>query len=189
MASIALDSAYRRITVREFLEMDFGDARAELDDGIIYMMAGGSEQHSRLAGNIFAFLRTRLRGSGCRPYGSDFAVRTGEATVRLPDVSVHCGHPTAPENARKQLLADPTAVFEVLSPSTASIDQKAKLEEYRSLAGMQDIVLVDPDKRRIRHVRRNGDGDWVDGWLAPGSDVTLGSLGFSLPEAEIFADD
>jgi Uma2 family endonuclease len=189
MASIALDSAYRRISVREFMEMDFGDARAELDDGIIYMMAGGSEQHARIAANILISLGPRLRGSGCRAYGSDFATQTGEATVRLPDVSVHCGNPSAPENRHKRLLGDPKVVFEVLSPSTASLDQKAKLEEYRSLEGMHDVVLVDPDSRRIRHVRRNDDGDWVDGWLAPGSDVMLHSLGIMLPEAEVFTDD
>jgi hypothetical protein len=64
MASIALGSAYRRISVREFLEMVFGDARAELDDGIIYMMAGGSEQHARITANILIFLGPRLHGSG-----------------------------------------------------------------------------------------------------------------------------
>lgn len=88
MASIALDPAYRRVAVEDFLAMDFGGARAELDDGVILMMAGGSEVQSRVAGNIFAYLRVALRGTGCRPYNSDFATQTGERTVRLPDVSV-----------------------------------------------------------------------------------------------------
>jgi hypothetical protein len=39
MAAIALDPAYRRVSVEEFLKMDFGGARAELEDGLIYMMS------------------------------------------------------------------------------------------------------------------------------------------------------
>jgi hypothetical protein len=51
MNTVALDPAYRRISVEEFLAMDFGDAKAELEDGLIYMMAGGNEAHARIAGN------------------------------------------------------------------------------------------------------------------------------------------
>lgn len=189
MASVLLDPAYRRVSVREFLALDLRGARAELDQGIIYMMARGSEEPARIAANIVAFLRPRLRGSGCRAYGSDFAARTGEDTVRLPDVSVHCGDPSAPENAHKQLLGDPVVVVEVLSPSTASLDQKVKLEEYRSLEGTRDILLVDPAARRVRHVRRSPAGDWTDGWLASGADVMLVSIGVTIPHTEIFADD
>ena len=189
MVSIALDSAYRRVSIAEFLAMDFGGAKAELEDGIIFMMAGGSEEHARIAANIIMTLGPRLRGSGCRPYGSDFATRTDEGTIRFPDVSVYCNDPAAPENKRKQLLGDPAAVFEVLSPSTAAHDQRVKLEEYRGLAGLGDIVLVDPVSERIRHVRRNADGDWVDGWLSPGAELALGSLGVTLQAADIFAAD
>lgn len=169
--------------------MDFRGARAELEQGIIFMMAGGSEEHSRIAANILVFLNPKLRGSGCRAYGSDFAARTGEDTVRLPDVTVHCGNPSAPENARRKLLGDPVVVVEVLSPSTASLDQKVKLEEYRSLPGTKDILLVDPASRRVRHIRRNEAGDWVDGWVAAGVDVLVSSIGIALPHVEIFADD
>lgn len=189
MASIALDPAYRRISVEEFLEMDFQGARAELDDGLIYMMAGGSEAHSRIAANIVAYLMTKLRGTGCRPYGSDFGARTGEQTVRLPDVSVYCNNPSAPENQRKQLLGDPQIVVEVLSPSTSSLDQKVKLEEYHGLAGVREILLIDPEQERVRLVSRTGPGDWTDSWLESEMDVALSSLGFTIPHAEIFARD
>ena len=189
MATLALDPAYRRVSVREFLDMDFGAARAELEDGVIYMMAGGTEQHARIAGNIFAFLFVALRGSGCRPYGSDFAVRTAEFTVRLPDVSVYCDNPSAPENAHRKLLGDPRVVFEVLSPSTSAKDQKVKLEEYRALDGTRDVVLIDPDQQRIRRVYRTSDGIWHDGWLASGEDLHLPALDLAIPHAEIFARD
>lgn len=188
MASVALDPAYRRISVEEFLDMDFGGAPAELEDGLIYMMAGGTEAHSRVTANILVQLSIRLRGSGCRPYGPDFAIRTAERTVRLPDVSVYCNDPAAPGNERKKLLGDPPVVFEILSPSTFSYDQIVKLEEYRCLPGVQEIVLVDPIKERVRLIRREGVG-WEDDWLSAETDLSLASLSITIPHAEIFARD
>lgn len=169
--------------------MDFGGAKAELEDGLIYIMASGSEEDARVSANLLAYLHRALRGSGCRPYGSNFATRTDQRTVRLPDVSIYCNNPGAPENARKKLLGDPHVVFEVLSPSTSSHDQKVKLLEYRALAGVQAIVMVDTSGERVRIVRRVVGDDWADTWLAAGSDVSLPSLGLTLPHAEIFARD
>jgi Uma2 family endonuclease len=189
MAQVALDPAYRRISVEEFLDMDFGDAKAELEDGLIYMMAGGGEAHARIAANLIMAIGPRLRGTGCRPYGSDFAARTAERSVRFPDVSIYCNNPADPANAKKKLLGDPQVVFEVLSPSTSRHDQKTKLGEYRELAGIREIAFIDPDSERIRLVRRTGETGWADDWLQPGEDLHLPSLGLTIPHAEIFASD
>lgn len=189
MAEHALDPAYRRVEVDEFLDMDFGGAKAELEDGVILMMAGANEAHARIVANIIMSIGPKLRGTGCRPYGSDFAARTEERTVRFPDVSVYCNDPGAPNNAAKQLLGDPQVVFEVLSRSTASHDQLVKLAEYRELAGIREIVFVDPRTERVRLIARTARGGGSDEWLDVGEDVMLGSLGVVLPAADLFARD
>lgn len=183
-----LDPAYRRISVEEFLDLEFFGAKAELEDGLIFMMAGGSPDHALIAGNILTFLRTKLRGSGCLPYGSDLAVRTGERSTRFPDVSVYCRTLSDEERSQK-LIGDPQLVFEVLSPSTASLDQKTKLPEYQGLAGVQEIVFVDLVAERVRLVRRTHREGWADNWLEHGADVQLPSLGLTMPHADIFARD
>ncbi|UZK69109.1 Uma2 family endonuclease [Sphingomonas sp. S1-29] len=188
MAKVALDPAYRRIDVDEFLSMHFGDAKAELEDGLIYMMTGGSQAHARIAGNVYFALRLALRGTGCMPFNSDCAVQTGTQTIRYPDVAVYCGDPGRPANDGKKLLGDPMLIVEVLSSSTASYDQSVKLAEYRELPGTTDILLVDPQQERVRHVRRTATG-WVDDWLPSGTDVALPSLATTLPLAQIFARD
>jgi hypothetical protein len=40
---------YPLLTAKEFLEFDFGDLKAELDNGVIRMMAGGRSATLRLA--------------------------------------------------------------------------------------------------------------------------------------------
>ena len=184
MATIALDPAYRRVSVREFLAMDLGDAKAELVDGMILMMAGGSPRHAAIAANLIASLGNRLRGSGCRPYGSDLAVRTGEASIRFPDVSVYCREDFATDTGDAKLLGIPRVVFEVLSPSTASNDQITKLAEYRALAGVAGVVFVDPENERLRLVEPGAARE--SAWLPSGSDLELPMLGINLPHAEIF---
>ncbi len=189
MASVALDSAYRRVSIEEFLRMDFAEAKAELIDGVIFMMAGAASEHNLVAGNVFAALRTRLRGSGCRPYGSDQAVKTGTDTIRYPDTSVFCGTSAFPEEAGQALLGDPTLVIEVLSPSTTQNDSHEKLPEYCALSAMKCVVLIAPEGERIRKVERSADCGWTDRWLRQDESLSIVALQIEIERGEIFARD
>ena len=184
MATSASNPAYRLASVREFLVMDLGEAKAELVDGMILMMAGGSPRHAAIAANLTIALGNRLRGTGCRPYGSDLAMRTGEASIRFPDVSVYCRNDLGAETGEPKLLGVPRVVFEVLSPSTASNDQITKLAEYRRLPGLTAVVFIDPETELARVVDTATERDAA--WLPAGSDLDLPMLGISLPHSEIF---
>lgn len=188
MSRLALDPAYRRLSVAEFMEMSFGDSRAELVDGLVYMMTGGTEAHSRVATNIAVSLGGQLRGSGCRTYNSDLAVRTGEASVRYPDLSVYC-RDSASIDPHAKLIGDPVVIVEVLSPSTAALDQRDKLMEYRALDGVRVLLFVDPETERVRVVRRTAPDGWTDNLLFKGDDIPLPEVGAILIAADIFAKD
>lgn len=82
---------YPPLTAEEFLDIDFGERKAELDNGVIRMMAGGTARHARVQLNILVSLARRLRGTGCTPYNSDMAARTRDYSIRYPDVTVYCG--------------------------------------------------------------------------------------------------
>ena len=169
--------------------MDFHGAKAELDDGIIYMMTGGNRAHSRIAANLIVALGNRLKGSGCAPYDSNFGLRTAEQTVRYPDVSVYCDHPTAQANDFEKLIGEPRIVVEVLSPSTSSFDQKVKLAEYQALPHILEIIFVDPQQERIRAVRRTGSRGWSDTWLEDDEALQLSSVNVAIEHVEVFARD
>ena len=188
---MATDPYQRLLTADEFLRIDWGsDVKAELDRGVVRMMAGGSRAHDRVQTNVVAFLRPALRGSGCRPSGSDMGVRTNAGSVRYPAVRVPCG-PAGPADDASRAVDDPCVLVEILSPSTAALDRGVKLDEYRALASVDTILLVDPEAERVRVVQRTGRDP--DGWsdvdhIRP-HDVPLPALGVTIPHAEMFARD
>ena len=188
MASLFAPPHPRLLTVEEFLQIDFGPGlKAELDRGVIVMMAGGTRDHARIQGNLIRFLGNALRGTGCRPYGSDMKVRTHEMSVRYPDVTIDCGAPG--DTGEDEFLRAPRVIVEVLSPSTRDKDAGVKLDEYRSLPTVETIMLVDPQAERCRVVQRIGPGAWSDIMHATPADIELLTLRLILPHDEIFARD
>ncbi|WP_009633704.1 Uma2 family endonuclease [Synechocystis sp. PCC 7509] len=76
----------------QYLQMEeTGFVKHEYIDGQIYAMAGASDAHVTIAGNLFALLRSHVRGSDCRVYISDMKAPI-EALNRFyyPDVMVSC---------------------------------------------------------------------------------------------------
>jgi Uma2 family endonuclease len=174
----------------DFLEIDFGpDRKAELDRGFIRMMAGSTRAHARVQANFMGELGSKLRGSGCRPYGSDMAIRIDDYSVRYPDVSVVCGDLANPADDKQKAFDAPVVIIEVLSPSTSAYDQDVKLKEYQSLASVDTILFADPDSERCRIVQRIGPHGWRDERFDDPIDVALPALNLTLRHAEIFARD
>lgn len=183
------DPAYRKITTEEFLSIDFGtDRRFELEDGVIVMMTGGTVAHGWIKGNIFAWLRSRLRGGLCRPFDSDVGVRISDTELRFPDVSVRCGEISLDEMRLIKMIDDPMTIVEVLSPSTTTLDQGTKLEEYKRIASVRTIAFVDPVGEMCRTVERLDDG-WLDHIFSGKRGIPIPTLDLVIPHDEIFARD
>lgn len=181
--------AFKPLTVEEFLAIRFPpDVKAELADGVIVAMAGGTRRHAEVQSNIMLALGRRLRGTGCKPFGSDLGIRTADHGLRYPDVSILCGG-SSPDDDGQRASADPRIIFEILSPSTAAIDQGEKLLEYQALASVDTIVFVDPAAQVVRVVQRLGAQSWRDDRFVGEDDISLPSLNVMLPRVEVFARD
>jgi Uma2 family endonuclease len=185
---MATDPFYTKLTVDEFLAMDFGDRKVELVDGVIYSMTGGRRSHMRVQGNILSYLRQALRGSDCSAY-ADFGVKVGDNTAYYPDVSVECGRPDLGLQDDDLLAQRPTVLIEVLSPTTRNHDEKTKLPQYLEIDSVDTVALVDPDAETIRVVQRLGPAAWKNELLATTGDLHLPLPGVTIPRAEIFARD
>ena len=176
------------LTVEEFLEIEFPpDTKAELDNGVIRMMAGGTLRHAEVQANIMRYMGNALKGSGCKPFGSDLGVRTNDLALRYPDITVVCGNQSSDDESKA--IGDPRAVIEVLSSSTRAVDLGTKLIEYRAIASVTTILFVDPATETVRLIERTGPTAWTDEDFASGADVVLADLDITLPHAEIFSRD
>ena len=187
----------RRWTKEDFFawldEGHGGDYRWELVDGgpkaITYgepphMMANPSVEHGIVVGNLSRMLGNLLRGGPCRPFTGDYATETFDNQLRLPDVLVDCGDRRRGERSARS----PTVVLEVLSPSTRGTDTFAKLEEYKRVETIGNIVIMEPLVPDIAVWTREGDG-WAYARITdPDASLELSALGVSLPLAEIYED-
>ncbi len=175
------------ITVEQFLAIvwDDSDAKAELDNGVIRMMAGGSGAHGRIQSRLIGTLFAKLRGTGCTPYGSDTGLRTHDLSLRYPDISVYCGR-DGPDNDHLQAFDDPKLVVEILSPSTKRRDIERKLPEYRAVPGLRHILYIDPETETVRLFTRTGLRAWNEAEFSDGEQVELTEFGFALVWSDIF---
>lgn len=163
------------------------ERRYELIDGVAVMMTGGTQGHALIAANLIAALRPHLRGSPCRPSGSDMRVPIpGTGNSRYPDVTVDCG----PFDRRSHDAARPTVVFEVLSDSTGWFDQTRKLRDYDSVASIRCYVCISQSEPRVLVWRRDGSGRLIpDAVLTDGSlRLDLEGLAVALPLADIYEE-
>lgn len=150
-----------RASVEEYLAYDLAnEGRHEFLNGEILAMAGASDAHVVIHGNLQFLAGRHLRGGPCRPLGPDLRVFVGEAGNYLyPDLVVVCG-PREYASTNPPSLLNPKVVFEVLSPSTEALDRGAKAAHYRLRASVEAYVLICSDRRSVEVQVRNPDGTW-----------------------------
>ena len=139
------------------LEND-SNVKHEFVDGRVYAMAGGTPEHSAIAMNVGTLLNVALGTRRCRVFNSDLRIFIRASKVgTYPDVSVVCGQvELASEDRHGQSALNPTVLVEVLSPSTSAYDQGEKLDYYKQIPSLQEVMLVHHDVHRVVVWRRTG---------------------------------
>lgn len=145
----------------------------EFHCGEVFAMAGGSPRHNLLASAMMVALAAATREHGCRVLSSDQRI-AAEPQKRYvyADAVVVCGAPQT-EPGASDVLSNPTAVVEVLSPSTEAYDRGVKSRAYRRLPSLSDYLLVSQTEPRIEHYRRDNDGSWRFFEYEAGDVITL----------------
>jgi Uma2 family endonuclease len=177
---------YGEISVEDYLngELD-SPVKHEFLGGVIYSMAGATNAHNRIAGNVFGGLFSRLRGNKCQPFNSDTKVRIKLPThVRFyyPDAMVVC-RPNPPLDTFHD---EPAVVIEVASHHTRRIDAGEKRDAYLAIPSLEIYMLIEPDRPHVTVWRRRPDGfvrEVSDGLDAA---VAIPSIGVAFPLADIY---
>jgi len=147
------------ISVEEYLQGErLSEIRHEYVAGYVYAMAGASDDHNRIAGNIFGFLHQSLRGKRCEAFINDMKLKLAQFDAfYYPDVLVSCD----PSDAAKYFHERPTVVFEVLSPETERIDQNEKRKAYAAIESLKTYVLVSQERFEATVLRKTSEGAWT----------------------------
>lgn len=159
--------------------------RHEYVAGEVFAMAGATEEHATIAGNLFALLHAQVRGGPCRVYIADMKLRVEAADAFFyPDVFVTCDARDTSESLAKR---HPSLICEVLSESTEAYDRGGKFAAYRTLETLSEYLLIDSRSRSVEVFRRQPDG-WLLAPVAPDGQLELMSLGFRCTVDALYED-
>jgi Uma2 family endonuclease len=166
------------VTFEAYLEAEQkSQTKHEWLDGVVYDMAGGTIEHSRLATNIVNALARAL--PRCQVLGSD-AMLYARATqlCTYADAVVVCGGMDIQKVERNgrwigEALLNPTIVVEVLSESTEQYDRGEKFAHYMRIPSIEAYVLVSQDRPRIEVFRRPARGRWERDEAGDGGAIRL----------------
>jgi Uma2 family endonuclease len=186
---MSIATPHGRYTIQEFVRLEeYSNVRHEYLAGQIYAMAGGTPEHGTYAANVIGALASQLVGRRCRVQTSDVRIRV-QATglVTYPDVSVVCSRAER-DSDDPNAIVNPTVVVEILSASTEDYDRGEKLEHYKRIPALREIVLVAHDERRVDVVRRDDDGTWRTYSADERETVELNSIGCRFSVAEVYRD-
>jgi|SRR5215472_5368837 len=179
------EAAVKRMTVSEFLRWEDGtDTRYELLGGQPVAMAPPAIAHGilalRLGARVDAALRSRPACFGqseagiVRPDRSD--------TYYIADLAVTC---TPPERGQ-QFVQDPVLIVEILSPGTALYDRQTKVSDYRRMASVEEILLIDSTSIFAEVLRREGDRWITEIVRGPLATLSLVSIGLTAAMSELY---
>src|SRR3954464_8722789 len=114
------------IGVEDYLEGEkVSEVRHEYIGGVVYAMAGASDEHNAIALTLASRLRAHLHGKTCRAFINDMKVRLEVAQDDIfyyPDVMVACD----PRDTDRYFKRFPKVVIEVLSEATERADRREK---------------------------------------------------------------
>lgn len=168
------------LTEQEYLQGELqSQIKHEFVQGEVFAMVGASSAHNLVSGNIFAELRTHLKGRPCRPYINDMKVKVAD-NFYYPDVVVDCSD----ISNDAYFVETPILIIEVLSASTRNYDKTFKLQQYKQIPTLQEYVMIEQDTQLVEVLSR------LDGWqphyYESDKSFILQSVGLTLPVAEVY---
>ena len=182
--SIAPKEEYEPFTFKDYLEWESqNEIKHEYFAGEVFAMAGASDDHDLVTGNMFASLHNHLRGNPCRVHTADMKLKVtfkhAEASY-YPDMMVVC----EPEDNQRLYKTQPKVIVEVMSDFRR--DNVEKFMVYQMIESLEEYIVIDqnPEEKRAWVYRR------ATGWDLEPIDaegtLSIPSIDFSIPLAELY---
>ncbi len=148
-------------TATEYLAFEnASEERHEFHNGDIIAMPGNTSYHERLVFKILRSLGNQLTDNEYMIFPSNLKtmIPTYNRFV-YPDITIVRGEGAFQDHEQRELL-NPTAIIEILSPSTAHRDLTDKFTYYQSIASLEEVAFFAQDRAYVEIFRKNTDGRW-----------------------------
>lgn len=177
-----------KFTIEEYLEMErASQEKHEYYQGEIFVMTRPGTRHNLIFSNLYGDLAYLTKGTPCRSMGSDMRVHIPENTLfTYPDISIFCGE--------MQLMDDdnaigPTALIEILSPSTRNYDRGMKFGLYKQIPSLKEYIMIDLEKMHVYGWRIDEKGQWqLQEYTRPDDVLHITTVDLRFPLSDIYAD-
>jgi Uma2 family endonuclease len=159
-----------------------GTWRHEFVNGAVYAMAGASDRHNLVRGNLAAILLGRVP-EGCQVFSAEMKlhVKSNEdERYYYPDVFVVCD----PNDRDRYIREHAALVIEVLSPTTERIDRTEKFEAYKRIPSLMEYGLLSQDAVELELFRRRT--DWQREFYQNDNTVTFESVNVTLNVSQLY---
>jgi Uma2 family endonuclease len=168
-----------RVSYAEFLAYaESHDGKCEFVGGQIVAQARPTKRHQRLASALLIELAAHVRARGCDVLpDAALALRDDSQDERAPDLLVTCD-PEDLADEEPRIVRCPCVVIEILSPSTAYVDLKEKLRDYKAIGSVREYLICDSQSRWVRLYRYDNGVFVANDFI--GGIVYLASLDFNL---------
>jgi len=181
----AIAASQGLLTVEEFLaaEPRYSEKHEYLG-GMVYAMAGASTPHNVISTNLITALGSRLRGRRCQVFGPDMKLRlllSGSTYFYYPDAMVVCGN----AGIGASWCDEPSVIFEILSESTRSIDEREKRIAYLSLPSLDAYVRIEQERQEVVIEYREPEG-WRREVLRGDAILLLPTVEVEIPVTELY---
>lgn len=124
-------------------------AKYELWDGELVMMAGSTIGHALIRDNINDGLKSKLKDRGCITSQESvyLKMKDKDKTLFLPDVIVTCN--PSDYNIKSRFVEFPSIIVEILSDSTELYDRGEKWAHYRKIPSLRYYIMVSQQKPMV----------------------------------------
>jgi Uma2 family endonuclease len=150
------------ISPEQYLEMErASETKHEYYNGEVFAMSGASIPHNFVFHNVYGGLVIHLKGSGCKPFGSDMRIHIPlNSLYTYPDISIICGKPETTD-AFTDNVTNPSVIIEILSKSTKDYDRGTKFSLYRSIKTLKEYILIDSTSILVEKYTRQENNSWI----------------------------
>lgn len=174
---------FTHISAADYLAQENdGNWRHEFVDGAVYAMAGASDTHNIVRGNLFAALNSHVQPP-CQAFSAEMKLQYSRGEKQrfyYPDVFVACDS----QDRERYVRHTAVLIVEVLSPSTERTDRTEKFEIYTAMPTVSEYGLLSQEAMELElHRRRTG---WKRELYQRENTVTFESVDLTINVSQLY---